>query len=271
MKKLIFIFGFFVTITYAHGQYWFGPKVGIHGVSHRYQLEEYKSDSFNIRPDLRWQVGAVLTYTASDRYSVHTEINFERIGRTLKNDQGQFPAVFSKTKFSFLTVPLLLRVNFGRAPFHYYLNGGPKISYWLSGSGKLTDLEEFIEFQNADYVLDYEIVFKSKNERPPNDEGNNARLHLENGNRLQYALTLGGGAYFDISNGARIMLDFRYSFGHSNMGFNDNTAFTFDDYEENFEYTHDMLSISVAYMFEYNAQLQRKGKSTNKLSNKKKR
>ena len=239
-------------------------------VNHRYQLEEYKSDSFNIQPDFRYQFGAVLTYTASERFSVHTELNFERIGKTLKNDDGKLPVVFSKTRFSFLSVPLILRVNFGNSPVQYYVNGGPKISFWMTGSGKLRDLDEFQEFFGPDYELNYDIVFRQSQESR-NDDGTQGNLAITDANRIQYALTLGGGANFSLANGARIMVDLRYSFGHSNMGFNGNPSFQFIGYEENFEYTHDMLSVSVGYLFEYNAQLQRKGRSTNKLSNKKNR
>jgi hypothetical protein len=266
MKKILFPILLFLIFSNAHGQYWFGPKVGVHVVNHRYQLAGFKSDSFNVSPDIRYQFGAVLTYTASDRYSVHTEINFERIGRTLQNFENKTPTVFSKTKFSFISIPLIMRVNFGRSPVSYYLNGGPKISFWMGGSGKLRDLDEFVEAFGEDFTLEYDVTFNE------NNESLTEKPILE-ANRLQYALTLGGGFNFDIRGGARIMLDFRYSFGHSNMGFNDNPAYRYDasDYEENFEYTHDMISVSVAYLFEYNAQLKRKGGSTNKLSNKKKK
>ena len=42
-------------------------------------------------------------------------------------------------------------------------------------------------------------------------------------------------------------------------------------YQENYEYTHNTLSVSLAYMFEYNTQLKRKGGSTSSASKKTKK
>ena len=154
-----------------------------------------------------------------------------------------------------------MRFNFGRAPYLFYINGGTKLSYWLYQNGTLEN--EFLQ-EGEPPILNYTLAFK--------DDGNNTDfsvLALERPNRLQYALQLGAGAYFDLAVDSRIMLDIRYSFGHSNMGFNGSPDFDFETYIEDFEYRHNALSVSVGYMFEYNAQFKRKGKSTNKLSNKK--
>ena len=240
------------TSTFA--QYWFGPKVGFHRTDHIYQQESYR-DTFDIAPNYNFQVGAVLTYDASDRFSVHTEINFERYGRKLESvDTIDF--AFSRMNYGFLTVPFLMRFNFGKAPYLFYINGGTKLSYWLYGNGRLENA--FLE-EAENPVLDYTLAFSS------NDDFTS--LYLERANRLQYSLLFGGGVYFDLMNQARIMLDIRYSFGHSNMGFNGSVDWDFETYSENFEYRHNTLSISVGYMFEYNAQLRRQGRSTNKMSN----
>ena len=261
MKVRLLLISLLVIYSFiSEAQYWFGPKVGFHRTDHNYQISNYKSDSFNISPNYNFQVGAVLTYQASDRYSVHTEINFERYGRDLENFDGDLQAI-SKSNSGFISVPFLLRFNFGRAPYLFYLNGGTKLSYWLYQNGTLEN--EFLQ-EGEPPILDYTLSFK--------DDGNNTDftvLNLERPNRLQYALVIGTGAYFDLASDARIMLDIRYSFGHSNMGFNGSPDFDFETYVENFEYRHNAISVSVGYMFEYNAQFRRKGKSTNKLSNKK--
>ena len=65
-------------------------------------------------------------------------------------------------------------------------------------------------------------------------------MFVEQANRLQFGLTAGAGAFFDLSSGARLMVDFRYTFGHSNLGFDtfaDSFDFPEDDYVESFEYT----------------------------------
>ena len=81
------------------------------------------------------------------------------------------------------------------------------------------------------------------------------------------------------------MVDFRYNWGHSNMAFNFDP--TIDDiryvrtgigsdvpegaYQENYEYTNNTISISLAYMFEYNTDFKRKGSSTSDESKKTKK
>jgi len=259
-ERILLIFLFVGPHFLVQGQYWFGPKVGVHRTDHNYQATNYKTDSFNVKPNYNFQVGAVLTYQASERYSVHTEINFERYGRDLENFEGDLQAI-SSSNSGFISVPFLLRFNFGRAPYLFYINGGTKLSYWLYQNGTLEN--EFLQ-EGEPPILNYTLAFK--------DDGNNTDfsvLALERPNRLQYALQLGAGAYFDLAADSRIMLDIRYSFGHSNMGFNGSPDFDFETYIEDFEYRHNALSVSVGYMFEYNAQFKRKGKSTNKLSNKK--
>lgn len=256
-------FSFFVVFLLFAGhlqaQYWFGPKVGFQRTDHIYQAANYKTDSFFVDPDYNFQAGFVLTYAASERYSVHTEINFERYSKDLRNRENVTFAT-SKTNSGFLTVPLMLRFNFGKAPYLFYLNGGTKLSYWLYGNGVMEN--SFLQ-EAEDPSKEYQLVFKGNPTAEPD------KLVLERPNRLQYALQAGGGMYLDLRNSARIMLDIRYSFGHSNMGFNGSQNFDFEEYVEDFEYRLNSLSVSVGYMFEFNAALQRKGRSTNKQSNRK--
>lgn len=256
MNKVLFTSIFIFLGFQSFGQYWFGPKVGGHRTDHIYQIDSYKSDSFNVKTDYNFQFGAALTYDASDSYSVHTEINFERYSKDIENKEN-LPQAISQSNSGFLTVPFLLRFNFGKAPFLFYLNGGTKLSYWLYSNGTLEN--EFLQ-EAENPVLDYTLAFRSVSD-------DFTRLNMERPNRLQYSLLAGAGFYFDLANESRVMVDFRYSFGHSNMGFNGSRDFFFEAYSENFEYRHNALSISIGYMFEYNAQLKRKGRSTNRESN----
>lgn len=260
MNRVVsFLVVFFLFLGHLKAQYWFGPKVGFQRTDHIYQAPNYKTDSFFVDPDYNYQFGFVLTYAASDRYAVHTEINFERYSKELRNRENITFAT-SKTNSGFLTVPLMLRWNFGKAPFLFYLNGGTKLSYWLYSNGVLEN--SFLQ-EAEDPTKEYTIIFGG------NPTAEQDKLVLERPNRLQYSLQAGGGVYFDLRNSARIMLDIRYSFGHSNMGFNGSQNFDFEEYIEDFEYRHNTLSISVGYMFEFNAYLQRQGKSTNRQSNRK--
>ncbi len=248
-------------------QYWFGPTVGFHLADHNYLSSTYDTDSFKISPNLNFHAGASITYTANNTYSVYGEILYERIGKRVRNVPNiSFPAD-SKSQYHFLSFPVMLRVNFGfgNAPFRAYVGGGTKISFWLAGNGEI-DLDQFQEFLNDDErPVEYKIVFKQSNAT----ETDFANVRA---NRVQYSLQLGTGLNFDLVNNSRLFLDFRFTFGHSNMGFNGSPDFSWQpEYYENFEYRHHLYALSIGYILEYNAQLARKGKSTNQESNKKRR
>ncbi|SNS68627.1 Outer membrane protein beta-barrel domain-containing protein [Ekhidna lutea] len=256
----------------AYTQYWFGPKVGVSYIDHVYQDKLYK-DTFDVKPNVNMQYGVAMSYTATDMYAVYGELVYERIGKRVNDIRSGGEDVNMSMTNHFLSAPVMLRVTLGTVPFHYYVNGGPRLSYWLGGSGKQF-LTEFVENlpdpEDTDAAIkDYTIKFdRSKVET----NGNTA--YIDRPNRLQFGLTVGGGMFFDIQGGARLQLDFRYTWVHSNMGSNsgpDDINFNYENYRENFEYYHNIATVGVAYLFGYNSELKRKGKSTSKESNKRKK
>ncbi len=271
MKKLIsFCFLLFSALA-VFGQYWIGPKFGYHYVIHDYQDESYENQ-YDIGNTFGWEAGLAVTYEASERYSVHGELYYDKIGKDITNSQSTNYAIESTANYHFISAPILLRVTLGHSPVHYYINGGPKLSYWLGGNGTI-----FADGGQEEPRFDYNLAFRTS------DVDLNDRTYLvEAPNRLQYALTAGAGFYLDLRTGARLMVDFRYMWGHSNMGFTseapdfDSRTLVFGNpadipesgYQENYEYTQNMLTVAVAYQFEYNAQLKRKGGSTSKEAKK---
>jgi hypothetical protein len=224
---------------------------------HDYQSKAYR-DTFDISPDIGYQFGAVMTYTASDMFAVHTELIYENRQRKLENIAGMTPRAKSEFTSHYLTMPFLMQINVGRGDFSFYANGGIKMNFWLGGNG-IINLEEFDEFVPGDRV--YKLVYKQDKS---NGDDKLAFLHP---NRVQYGFTGGAGAYFNIIGDARVFVDFRYSFSHSNLGFNSSPDFSFAEYFENFEYRHHSINISAGYVIQFNAQLKRKGRSTIKKSN----
>lgn len=261
MKYALLLFSL-LAFSQIQAQYWFGPKVGVQRTDFKYQVPEYKDDSFNIKPNYNFQVGGVLVYQASDKYAIHGELVYERIRRELTNKEGSLVPVYSDIVFNYLSVPFSLRWNFGGDPLHFYVSGGPKLSYWLGGTGKVF-LDEFNEFGNGE-ILRYDFVYRQSK----SEVTNSTKLAVVEANRVQYSLQIATGTYFDLLEGGRIMIDLRYSFGHSNVGFNNNPDFQYDAYKENFRFRNNMFSISLAYLFEYDVRGRAKGMSTIKESNK---
>ncbi len=272
MRALLIVSFLLLTVSGTFGQYWFGPKVGVSYIDHNYQNRNYE-DTFDIAKDVNFQVGAAFNYTATDMYSVYVELMYEKIDKTVKDISTGGDEVRTSMTNHFITIPAMLRVTLGKVPFHYFINGGPRLSYWVAGSGRQF-LEEFIEQlpdpERVDLATrDYKVVFNRDNVEP---NGNTAFIRKPN--RVQFGLTVGGGIFFDIQGGGRLMLDARYTWVHSNMGANSgsrDTNFDYENYRENFEYSHNIASVGIAYLFGYDSDLRRKGRSTNRESNKKKK
>lgn len=271
VMRFALVIGCVTLLTVASsGQYWIGPKVGYHYTLHDYQDDDYR-DSYKINGDHNFEAGLVVTYAASERYAVHGELLFEQIANRVRNKSDFI--VDSETRYNFISAPILLRVSMGHSPVHWYLNAGPKVSFWLGGNGNITYEDDEGNFEGFE-IIDYKVAFNKKN------ASKGTAFLVNDPNRLQYALTAGGGFYLDLANGARVMVDFRYNWGHSNMGFNvdvneagqtllvgsTSPEIPENGYQENYEYTHNTLSLSIAYMFEYNTDLKRKGGSTIRAS-----
>lgn len=244
----------------AQAQYWFGPRAGGQFTDFVYDDKAYEKDSFNVKSDYGYHLGGMVIYQATDKYAVEAGLYYEKIDHKVTNKAGNSEA-YSFQKNHFVSLPLALRWNFGREPTFFYVSGGPKISFWMFGNGAIF-LDELEESRTLEGPIEYRLRF---------GEGNGGRLDERSiyvANRILYGLHIGGGVYFNLRDGGRLLFDGRFNFGHSNMGFNDNPDFTFEGYIEDFQYRNNTLSASVAYLFEYDIQLQKKGMSTNKQSNK---
>ncbi len=252
----------------AMAQFWFGARVGFHRNDYRYQDNETRFVELNggdlfqnelyapVRADYNFEFGGTATYTATDIYSVHVELNFERYKKSVSSLEGAFQIDNSFT-YNYLSLPLLMRISFGRGPIHYYGNLGPKISYLTVATGTVFN-QNFVE--NRLGPRDVRFVFDA------NDALNDAsKVVLEEPNRIQYSLNFGGGVLVDLSTGGRLMIDLRYSWGHSNLGLNrDSQLFGLG---ENVEVSNQSISFSVGYAIPYNPAELLKGSSTNELLN----
>ena len=267
MRPLLFTFILFLGAQQCVAQFWFGPKVGFHRTGFKYQDERHEfligNDVFvqnqtydKVKPNYNFHVGGMMTYTASVRYAVHIELFYERVVKRISSPANVYE-VDNKFKYNFLSLPLMLRVIRGREPVYYYVNAGPKLSFWMSGKGRIfTDL--FNEL--GDPPLEFKVRYDIEKELADDE------LAIDNPNRIQYALNVGGGVMMDLKTGGRLQLDLRYSWGHSNMGFNRDSQL--EEFLENVEFSNQIVSASVGYLFGYNPADARKGTSTNKLTNK---
>ncbi|MFY0599048.1 MAG: PorT family protein [Cyclobacteriaceae bacterium] len=246
----------------VQAQYWFGPKVGGNWSQFIYQEETYAQDSFKISPSYNFELGGIFIYQATKMFSVQGELYYERLSRTL-NDRPFFGQnVNSTMTYNFLSAPMLFKVSFGREPVHYYVDGGIKLKFWLGGNGEITS-GETEEFDDGPEIVN-KIVFRQSKSNTVSGS-----FAAREANIMQFGLSVGGGIYLDLITNGRFIIDFKYTFGHSNMGFNNNPDFLNDvtGYNENFSFRTNTISVSLGYLFQYDVKLHTKGMSTSKASN----
>lgn len=260
--RYVFVIAAILIIQSAQAQYWFGPRIGINRTSFIYQSDTYL-DSFKVAPTYNYEFGVSGVYQASDIFSVQTELFYENVKKKLVDRPEYGSEVESISKNHFLSAPIMFRAAFGQEPVHFYVNGGTKLRYWLFGNGEINSEGDGL----ASGVYKYDkLIFNKETADTENNE-----YAVPQANRLQFALIAGGGMFLDLVTGGRLLIDFRYTFGHSNMGFNDNPDFNFGSYVERFSYRNNTMTLSLAYLFEYDAKERSKGMSTIKQSNKKKK
>tara|TARA_X000001036_G_C20678666_1_gene805124 strand:+ start:91 stop:891 length:801 start_codon:yes stop_codon:yes gene_type:complete len=263
IRHFHFIFLFCFAANVVQAQYWMGFKAGPSFITHDYRYQTY-TDSFNIDNGYNFHLGLIMTYVASKRFAVTTELNYERRSRTLSSVPNIVDSASSIFNTHYLTSPILLQVNFPGSPQSFYVSAGIKLNYWLAGTGTMYTTD--IGNNTGGAAIDYTIVF---NESNPSQN----QKSIVDANRLQYGLSAGAGFYLDVFRGDRMLFDFRYNFTHSNLGFN-GVSSDFENmlsYYENFEYRNHSITVSVGYLLYYDSQLKRKGSSSIKGKKSKKR
>lgn len=264
-----------IGVGQVSAQFWIGPKVGGTLSSQVYQDKSFKN-FYDTKAELDWHLGASLDYESESRFTVHSEITYERISRDLRTKPEDSANVYqSQSVFHFLSVPMTVRIVFAghRKAVKFYGQAGPRLRYWIAGNGKVTS-NNYREAGFDGYY--YKVAFTTPDQRNENftwpENPNGPRLargkqYIVDANRLQYSLDWGAGMIVDLANGQRLNVDLRFSWGHSNMGFNrtgDDIGEDLGLFDDDQEYRNNLLTLSVAYLFAFDPLMINKGKSTQK-------
>jgi hypothetical protein len=262
MKKGLFVITsiFCLCIGEIYGQVFkAGPKGGIQYSNTIFADKEFASNyTSSLVPG--FNIGGAMEYPIYKIYSFQMEVNYSQKGRRLDYFQGPFIKNFST--FHFIEVPMMLRINMDRGIGKYYFNIGPNIGYWLGGSGKLM----------ARRPIDLGFGEQKYSMRFGEETGSYDQLIISEANRVQLGLDAGVGMMLPIDKKKQLMLELRYSMGHTYFAGKESGSHGTRDLNENFEAFSRVISLNAAYM--YNIDLwkkTRKGKSTLKVSRKKKR
>jgi hypothetical protein len=257
IQVLLIALSILFTVNESRGQLHFGPKVGLQGFMPIYgDAERY--EGISIRPDVGFNAGIAFDYKINEVFSFYTEFLYSLKGKRLGGGiRNQF---INSATYHYLEMPVLARLTWKGSIkeryFKWYLNGGGTLNYWLAGNGYI----ESYEFHEAALDrLDYGIRFGAA---PEFINSGGFNLYLPEANRIQVGLVFGGGILLDIARRRQLMIDLRYVLRHSWLGREYGVDVGLDEYYEDFRTLEHTLSISVAYLLEYNLGDRRKGKST---------
>lgn len=229
----------------------FGPKVGIQATRSVYDQPSSKQ-VYSSYPSLAYHAGGVMNVKVSDMFSLQTELLYLQ---TRKHVENKLAGDWQRESYQYVSLPMLLRASYPWGHNELYINAGPVVSYWLSGKGKVHHAEVF-EF-DVD-VLEYEMAFSGNEDT--------YRYLIREPNRLQLGVDVGLGAVFPMGPNF-LMVDLRYTFGHTNMVKANNSYLPLSLYREDLLHTQQVLSLSVAYLVDFDFRTMRtKGKSTGKKS-----
>lgn len=227
-----------------------GPKLGA-------QLSRPHYDDVNFyngykpRYGLGFHAGGVVNVKASEYFALHTELLYNRVRKHVVGKDGY---AVNKDHFNYLTAPLLLRGSLPLGQAEVYLNAGPSVNYWLGGRGFVRH-DELDEIQV--YDLDHRIAFGEQT----GDELTAGVVHVTKPNRIQLGLDMGAGVLIPMNN-RYLMVDLRYSWGHTNMAQPDTDYLNLIYYNDNLSFANHSFSLSCAYLYELDLiKLTRKGKS----------
>lgn len=255
MMRLVFIVLLVMLFTPTYAQFLIGPKAGFQMSKVSYKDKDY-SKAFRTTLKPGFNAGLVLNYEVNKTFSLHTELFYSQKGKVEKDKESDNKNVAT---YRYLDLPMLLRVShhkkIKKQNVEFYFNVGPSFGYWLGGKGTM-HANEFLEYAGTDKI-NYKIRFEEVDTYGESE-------FVPNPNKLQIEVNLGGGLVFDMQSSGRLMVDLRYGFGigHTYLGEKDGGDFGLVTYFDNFEGVNHVISISTAYLYEFNLfQALRKGKT----------
>lgn len=219
-----------------------------------------QKDTFSIKPSTGFTIGALVGFPLKNNYSVIIEGGFSQKGRILKDELLE-----NHSTYKFIDGSMLLRKAYkfqlGKdVPAEWFVNLGPEVGYWMSGKGYFTT-----GGPKYPYVIEFDKA----------PDGDMSRLYYNSANRMFFGLLLGVGMKAPLKNNTAISTELRFVSGHTNLGHNKYEYPTREWYASLLNYIDTLrmnmkvVSLSVAYTYDFDKKEARKGKSTLKKKLKK--
>jgi hypothetical protein len=252
VQKLIF--SVFISILFllsAQAQeFTLGIKAGAH-VSQSLFGDRDDGDFFDMNPVIGYQLSGIIGFPLKKNYSCIIEGGFSRHGRDVIFNEGSSKNVAT---YYYTDAALLLRrgfaVNLGKnVPSQIFVNVGPHINYWLSGTGRVGSTEN----EGSPYT----VVFEQEPDLSQFD-----KMYLNNINRWLFGIDIGVGLQAPITQTQKLLVELRFTSGHTFYGDRNSATYSWVEFQDNLRANEKVLSLTAAYTFGFNIQKMRTGKST---------
>lgn len=253
---IFFLLLLFCGLNYSpvHAQkFYAGVKGGVQYNNTVFSNKEF-SAGLNSVPVPGFNLGGIMDYPIYKFYSFQMELNYTNKGRNLEYERG--PLLRNRSSYHFMEMPLLLRVNVKHKYINYYANVGPNLSYWMAGHGTLYGR---MPFESGEKSKSYRMAFGE-------ESGSYSLMMVNKANRLHLGLDAGLGMVFQTDLKKFVMIELRYSMGHTHLAGKESGNFGSREVNENLEAYNRTISLNVAYIHNFNLwESFRKGRTTMSL------
>jgi hypothetical protein len=275
----------------CHGQLYLGPTLGSRLSTLTY-FDDRAKDEYKALPAFGFDVGFMMSRRIKDRFCLNAELIYSQKGKIVKgktdpftyNQNGQTkignpdPLYYNKQRNHFIELPIYYMLEFKRTvgkhagmagqqkAYKWFIGGGPTISYWLGGKGNLQS-----SWLKEDLIdnLKYKVVFNKDSLKQSEDAH---VMNVTGPNRVQFAINLTGGIALEPVGFQKIVIAAHLELGQSFMAKKNPGVFPGSNADQDvLRAKYHSLRLSVSYLFDTKVEDKKRGKSTNKASNKKKR
>lgn len=238
IKLFLFTFSSLLfQLNISNAQTYFGFKAGANVNKISYNNASYKK-FYDTKFKPGYTGGVVFLIQNKEKYGLYSEFLYSSKGKNVDSHANDYES--NTATYQYLDVPVLFRVKFKQSKFDWFLQLGPEISYWLSGKGAFKVYEPD---RDVFTVYDYKINFGEQ-------KNTSEYMNLDESNRTQIGLAVGGGMIWKLQNANYVSLDFRASFGHTFMGGYEAGSIPNIGLVDNFEYSNNVYSVSAVYYFD---------------------
>lgn len=243
----------------SHGQNFSLAVKGGPSVTWVYFGDKDIREDFGSKPKVGFAVGGIILFPLKNNYSFLSEAGFKQQGRRVTFNTNTWE---NNATYRFVDLSMALRKSFlirirKDISSRGFFNIGPDIGYWLNGKGKIkTDV----------LSADYDVIFNH-----PAD-ANFHHNYMNEVNRWLFGMDVGIGADANITKTQRMLVELRFTYGHTYMGKkNGSSNLEILGFEDNIKSNFKTLTLTTCYFLDIDLKKSKLGKSTKDKQIKRKR